>query len=88
MIARLIVAGALTVVPSCAPRIVHHHVRPSVVVTTETNTQRLDVRPPQRLDIIMTLGGTLDEVRVRCDAMGGTDLTGTPDRLVCEGVDY
>lgn len=60
-----------------------------VVTRCQTDTSTVDVRPPERLDVVMVPGQSLDAMRAACDQMGGGDLT-SPDGVwfTCEGVDY
>jgi hypothetical protein len=62
-----------------------------VVTFCEVDCNTYNVGPGQRLDMVMNGGGTLDEIRTRCDDMGGDDLVSVPWSdvlLVCEGIDF
>lgn len=60
------------------------------VLTCEVGCKTPNVSAPTHLNVWMNAGGTIAEIRVRCDNMGGSDLVQPRHtrNLVCEDVDY
>jgi len=69
------------------------HGRPAVVTIHEFETARVDVHPPQRLDVVMSMINDspieLRSAADRCNNMGGEPIWHpTVKVMVCEGVDF
>lgn len=65
--------------------------QPAAVVTfCEVGCEVYDVKPGQQLDMVLNLGGTADELRARCDEMGGNEIVPTPgfEWSTCTDIDF
>jgi hypothetical protein len=92
--------GALALAPFTV-RVECHKPRPPVVTIAYNDHRRIDVAPPQRLDVRFTRGNVPPQYRAHwgsdatlawaqgeCLDMGGDPVWHNGQWMVCKGVDY